>query len=105
MVYKYVEELYGHPGQIQPAHIVITSPQFDTREVRGRSFPHRSKLMPAWKIERIAKIKKMRDDGMGWRDIAGKMNLEMQHIQRWYNNNLDMPMRNPNRDLTLDTGV
>ena len=30
---KYVVELVGHPHQIQPSHIVITSPWFDTREM------------------------------------------------------------------------
>jgi hypothetical protein len=85
MRYRYVEELYGHIGQIQPSHIVITSPWFDTREVPGsRGIRQRVKAMPEWKIERIAAIKKMRDDGMEWKDIAVMLNRNTQHLQQWY---------------------
>ena len=82
MTSKYVTELYGHPHQIMPSHIVITSPWFDTREIKsGRNvgglrqcdFEFRRNL-----------IYKMKTSGKMFWEIAKEMNMSLSSVSNIY---------------------
>lgn len=77
-----IETLFGHPGQMQPSHIVITSPHFDTREIllggQGRKV-HRYTIadMP------IDKIRGMLRAGTSYRKISIELEIPESTLKGW----------------------
>jgi len=79
----YDTRIFGHLGQIAPAHIVITSPQFDSREIicggqGGRRHTGRYETAP------IDKIIAMRKAGLSYDKIAAELGLAANSIKGWY---------------------
>lgn len=77
-------ELYGHPQQIQPSHIVITSPYFDTRESNFASiarFKYPSRVESRQKFDKIVE---MRKNGVLWKDIAEALGSKSTTLRTFY---------------------
>lgn len=83
----YYERIYGHPGQVQPAHIVVTSPIFESREVRnagnaGRRWEYRFEDAP------IDEIVALRNRGMSYAKIGAELGLPSSSVATWYKKSL-----------------
>ena len=95
MTSKYVTELYGHPGQIQPAHIVITSPWFDTREVLDRGVYTNYEGYIKKADRPFDTIRELRAKGWGYNTIAKELGLAFNSVRRWClkmeSGNISMP--------------
>ena len=77
----YIAEIAGHPNQVQPSHIVITSKYFDTREiVSGR----RALTRKIDREDRINIVLKLRDGGALYKDIAEVVGVSEQAVWRMY---------------------
>jgi len=81
---KYITQLYGHPGQIMPSHIVITSPYFDTREVVGQGYG-REGTREFDRKKRREDIYAMRQDGSGFFEIGQALGISTQAAKKVYN--------------------
>ena len=68
-----------HPGQVQPAHIVVTSPEFDTREMHF-GYGGRMRGMDRERIRQ--RIIELRDYGMMKKDIAEALEVSARHVGR-----------------------
>lgn len=79
MTSKYVTALYGHPQQIMPSHIVITSPYFDTRDIKGLGFARKGTSKKEWE-DRREMIVRLRGDGILFRDIAAATGISLQAV-------------------------
>jgi hypothetical protein len=77
----YLSEIVGHPYQLQPSHIVVTSKYFDTREVTvGRGAASRK----TERIDRIALVIRLREDGALFKDIAEVVGVSEQAVCKMY---------------------
>ena len=83
MTSKYVTALYGHPQQIMPSHIVITSPWFDTREIRGEGCARKGSRKGDWEDRREGIIA-MRREGALFREIAQAIGISIQAVCKTY---------------------
>ena len=70
-----------HPHQIQPEHIVITSPWFNTREVK---FGRNAYVRTEDKLAKFAVIERMRKDGARWTEIGQHFQQTPQRVQAFY---------------------
>jgi hypothetical protein len=80
----YVEKIYGHPGQTQPAHIVVMSNRFDTREVQLPSKVNKSNRLHRIKEVPIDKIVQDRDQGDSYYRIGKRYGFDPGTIRFWY---------------------
>ena len=78
----YAEELYGHPNQTQPSHIVITSPYFDTREVTGGSTRGGSSREERAYRGRV--VVNLRDGGLSYAQIGEAIGVSPQAARKLY---------------------
>jgi DNA-directed RNA polymerase specialized sigma24 family protein len=79
---KYITAIYGHPHQIMPSHIVITSPWFDTREVHASE---RTGIRLNERAERRSMVVKLREHhGLSYREIGEAMGVTMQTAEGIY---------------------
>ena len=83
---RYVTELVGHPHQLQPSHIVITSPWFDTREMPEHD-DARCGTRNADRDEKRRMIVNLRRSGLSFASIADIFKLSpsvvMYTYRRW----------------------
>ena len=79
---EYYVEIYGHPNQMQPKHMVVTSPYFDTRETPATLQSRKPYTMA--KDAPIQEIVKMRDAGASWNSIAVAFNMTYSSVHHWY---------------------
>ena len=79
----YTAELYGHPRQIQPSHIVITSPDFDTREVIGGNASRHHGRRCKREEAPLESIFRMRSEGKSYKTIAEVLELSWSAVRRW----------------------
>ncbi len=86
MTNRYITAIVGHPNQIQPSHIVITSPYFDTREIPQPS--QMGKRNYNMREKKRAAVLEMRAGGALFKDIAIALNCSTQSVHRMYHNNL-----------------
>ena len=83
--YARVEKIYGHPGQIQPAHIVIISNHYrlGAAEIKTDKNPDRRNLNH-YKDIPIEEIIKERDRGDSYYRIGKRHNLDPASVRFWY---------------------
>ena len=82
----YVLRIYGHPEQIAPTHIVITSPYFSTREVRGTTGIAHGQFMGKYMHKAdapIETIRKMRAEGRSYNSISVTLGLPPSSVRTW----------------------
>ena len=79
----WIDEIYGHPRQIQPSHIVLTSPHFDTREIKGEGIANHYR--PRCKIEDapLDVVLRLRKEGQSYKNIAEMLDLSWSSVRRW----------------------
>jgi hypothetical protein len=80
----YVEKIYGHPNQVQPSHIVVTSKSFDTREVHLPSKTNKNNKLHRSKDALISKIIQERDRGDSYYRIGKRYGLDPGTVRFWY---------------------
>lgn len=68
-----------HPGQVQPSHIVVTSPWFDTREMHF-GYGGRMRGMDRERIRQ--RIIELSEWGMMKKDIAEALEVSASHVGR-----------------------
>ena len=71
-----------HPNQIQPSHIVVTSPWFETREVRMSQKSHGRLREQKDKQERALR---MSDEGASMREIGAALGIKTYAARRLVN--------------------
>jgi len=87
----YVEQVYGHVGQLAPVHIVVNSPQFNTKEVKSAGGPTRGQFMHKYMHKADAPmdiVLKMREEGKSYNSIAVALGLPPSSIRTWCLNSL-----------------
>jgi hypothetical protein len=81
MTSRYITALVGHPNQIQPSHIVITSPYFDTREIHHQE---RRGSNTQQRLEHRRRVMMMRDHGVLFKDIGKALGVTTSAAHRMY---------------------
>jgi len=87
-VYPYLTKLYGHPNQVMPSHIVVTSPYFDTREVVTTSTARGAYIRRADIPARLETIAGMRAAGVFWKDIGYALGIHGETARTFYGRNI-----------------
>jgi len=86
---KVIEAIYGHKGQVQPSHIVITSPLFDTREIKQSTglIGGRRKLDRAGQRERVAKMRELRAEKNTWEEVGAVFGISGNAAETYWHAN------------------
>lgn len=80
----FYDKLFGHPQQIQPSHMVITSPWFDTGEVVLASNTDGRRGLVRYETAPLDDIIELRDNGMSYDRIALLLGLAHASVHKWY---------------------
>lgn len=80
----YDDRLYGHPGQVQPAHLVITSPHFDARELTGGDRRDSREDYGSFATAPVDKIVELHEGGLSFEKVANELCLPRSSVISWY---------------------
>jgi len=76
--------IYGHPNQVQPSHMVITSPYYDWTEYTREDQRDVSRLYNNYANGPIKEILELRARGWSYQKIADRLELTFSTVYRWY---------------------
>ena len=78
------DRIYGHPGQIQPAHLVITSPYYDHTEYIRNDMRDIKQNYNNYANGPIIGIVELRESGWSYQKIADRFDLTQSTVYKWY---------------------
>ncbi len=80
----YDDRVYGHPGQVQPAHLVITSPHYDSRENASGDPRDVKRGQMRFEDAPVDEIVRLRESGLSFQKIAERLGLPHTSVFEWY---------------------
>jgi len=79
-----IEKIFGHPEQVQPAHIVVTSPYFRVDEICFTDKSDKGRHDNNYHNAPIDEIVELKKAGMGYTAIAKKLGLSFSATREWH---------------------